>query len=140
MELEQISALLERFDVSSCSRLELELGDCHLRLEKPCGLPQAAPAPVAAPQSGQAQQPPQAEAKTLNAPLVGTFYAAPAPDRPPFVTAGSRVTKGQTVCVLEAMKMMSEVPAPADGVIEEILVENGELVGFDQPLMRYRED
>ena len=138
MELEQISALLERFDASSCSRLELELGDCHLRLEKPCGLPQAAPAPVVAPQSGQAQQPPQAEAKTLNAPLVGTFYAAPAPDRPPFVTAGSRVTKGQTVCVLEAMKMMSEVPAPCDCVIEEILKDSGELVSFGEPLIRYK--
>ena len=139
MELEQISALLERFDASSCSRLELELGDCHLRLEKPCGLPQAAPAPAAAPQSGQAQQPPQAEAKTLNAPLVGTFYAAPAPDRPPFVTAGSRVTKGQTVCVLEAMKMMSEVPAPCDCVILEVLAKDGDLVGFDAPLFQVRE-
>ena len=139
MELEQISALLERFDASSCSRLELELGDCHLRLEKPCGLPQAAPAPVVAPQSGQAQQPPQAEAKTLNAPLVGTFYAAPAPDRPPFVTAGSRVTKGQTVCVLEAMKMMSEVQAPCDCVVEEVLPQNGALVSFGEPLIRYQE-
>ena len=139
MELEQISTLLERFDASSCSRLELELGDCHLRLEKPCGLPQAAPAPVAAPQSGQAQQPPQAEAKTLNAPLVGTFYAASAPGEAPFVSVGDTVKKGQTLCVLEAMKMMSEVPAPCDCVILEILAKDGDLVGFDAPLFQVRE-
>ena len=141
MELEQISALLDRFDASSCSVLELELGDCRLRLEKPCvGAQVAVPAAVAAPRETveKAERSPE-EGKALKAPLVGTFYAAPAPDQPPFVTVGSRVSKGQTVCVLEAMKMMSEVPAPADCIIEEILVENGELVGFDQPLMRYRE-
>ena len=138
MELEQISTLLERFDASSCNKLELELGDCHLRLEKPCGLPQAAPAPVAAPQSGQAQQPPQAEAKTLNAPLVGTFYAAPAPDEAPFAAPGKQLKKGETMCLIEAMKMMSEVPAPADCVVEEVLAADGEPVGYDAPLFRIR--
>ena len=87
----------------------------------------------------QLQHAPAEEGQTLNAPLVGTFYAAPAPGEAPFVKAGDQVRKGQTVCVLEAMKMMSEVPAPADCIIEEVLVKDGELVGFDAPMFRIRE-
>lgn len=141
MDLSQISALLDRFDTSSCSLLELQEGELRLRLEKPAAPAGPVPAPPAAeerPRPAEPRPEPQA-GKTLNAPLVGTFYAAPAPGKEPFVTPGSRVAKGETVCVLEAMKMMSEVPAPADCVIEEILVADGELVGFDQPLLRYRE-
>ena len=134
MELEQISTLLERFDASSCSRLELELGDCHLRLEKPCGLPQAAPAPVVAPQSGQAQQPPQAEAKTLNAPLVGTFYRAASPEAQAFVKVGDHIAPDTVIGIIEAMKVMNEIKAEKSGVIKEVLVENGQPVEFGQPL------
>ena len=76
--------------------------------------------------------------ETITAPLVGTFYAAPAPDSPPFVTAGGRVKKGETVCLIEAMKMMSEVSAPCDCVIEEVVKANGELAAFGEPLFRYR--
>lgn len=137
MELEQIAALLERFDASSCSLLELERDGLRLRLEKPCAAQAPVPASVSAAAPSPAVPPPK-EGKTLNAPLVGTFYAAPGPGKPSFVAPGDRVAKGQTVCILEAMKMLSEVPAPMDGVIEEVLVSDGELVGFDQPLFRYR--
>ena len=75
----------------------------------------------------------------IRAPLVGTFYAAPAPNQPPLVKAGDPVRKGQTVCLIEAMKMMSEVTAPCDCVIEEVLATNGELLAFDAPIFRYRE-
>jgi biotin carboxyl carrier protein len=75
---------------------------------------------------------------TVTAPLVGTFYAAPAPDQPPFVKKGDRVIKGQTLCLLEAMKMMSEIPAPCDCVIEEVLKDDGALAAFGDPLIRYR--
>ena len=64
--------------------------------------------------------------------------AAPAPDQAPFVLPGDRVSKGQTVCLIEAMKMMSEVPAPCDCVIESVCKSNGELVAFGEPLFRYR--
>ena len=74
----------------------------------------------------------------ITAPLVGTYYAAPAPDQPPFVSVGDRVSKGQTVCLMEAMKMMSEVPAPCDCVIEEVCCANGDLVAFGDALFRYR--
>ncbi len=78
------------------------------------------------------------EAPAVTAPLVGTFYAAPAPEQPPFVAPGDRVQKGQTVCLIEAMKTMIEVPAPCDCVIEEVLKANGELAAFGEALMRYR--
>ena len=69
---------------------------------------------------------------------MGVFYAAPAPDKDPYVQPGDHVKKGDTVCLLEAMKMMSEVEAPCDAVIEEILATDGALVEFGAPLIRYR--
>ena len=69
---------------------------------------------------------------------MGTFYAAPSPEQPPFVTEGDRVKKGQTVCLIEAMKTMIEVPAPCDCVIETVLKANGELAAFGEALMRYK--
>ena len=71
--------------------------------------------------------------------MVGTFYVASSPDAQPYVNPGDAVHVGDTVCMLEAMKMMSEVSAPSDCIIEELLVADGELVSFDQPLIRYRE-
>ena len=92
--------------------------------------PAAAVSPAAAPAPAD---------KCITAPLVGTFYAASAPDAAPFVQVGDHVKKGQTVCLMEAMKMMNEVQAPCDCVIEEILQEDGALVSFGEPLLRYRE-
>jgi len=68
--------------------------------------------------------------------MVGTFYRAPAPEEPPFVSVGDRVKTGQTVCIIEAMKLMNELEAEISGEIVEILVENGKPVEFNQPLMR----
>jgi len=69
-------------------------------------------------------------------PMVGTFYRAPAPDEPPFINVGERVRVGQTVCIIEAMKLMNEIEAEVAGEILEILVQNGEPVEYNQPLMR----
>ena len=77
------------------------------------------------------------QSPTINAPLVGTFYAAPAPDQPPYVQAGDQVKKGQTLFLIEAMKMMNEIPAPCDCVIEAVLKDNGTLAAFQEPLFRY---
>ena len=137
MELNEIMALMDRFDASCAGVLELEQGEWRLRLEKAQGsAPAAAPAPAGPAAVPTAQE---EQAAVIKAPLVGTFYSAPAPGEAPFVSPGDRVKKGQTVCVLEAMKMMSEVPAPMDCVIEAVLLGDGELAGFDAPLFRVRE-
>ena len=142
MELKDIFALLDRFDGSSAAVLELEMDKTRLRLEKPGVSSGAAPRPAAAPAAAApaaVSEAPAASGTFLKAPLVGTFYASPAPGEPPFVKAGDTVQKGQTLCVLEAMKMMSEVPAPWDCVIEEVLMQDGDLAAFDAPLFRVRE-
>jgi acetyl-CoA carboxylase biotin carboxyl carrier protein len=72
----------------------------------------------------------------IRSPMVGTFYRAPAPDEPPFVDVGDRIRSGQTVCIIEAMKLMNEIEAEMAGEIIEILVQNGEPVEYNQPLMR----
>lgn len=72
----------------------------------------------------------------VNSPMVGTFYRAPAPDEPPFVEVGDRITTGQTVCIIEAMKLMNEIEAEVSGQVMEVLVENGSPVEYGQPLMR----
>ena len=148
MELSDILALLDRFDASSAASMKLRLGDLRLELNKnaaPAAVAPAAVPEVAAPAAGAAPVPAaeapkaQAEGTTVKAPLVGTFYAASAPGEAPFVSVGDTVKKGQTLCVLEAMKMMSEVPAPCDCVILETLAKDGDLVGFDAPLFQIRE-
>ena len=145
MELESIYALMERFERSTISGLELEQNGTRLKLEKAVAVaatpavvaaPVAVPAPVAAPAAGQPAQ--AEEGEYIKAPLVGTFYTAAGPDAAPFVQVGDKVQKGQTVCILEAMKAMSEIPAPMDCVIEEVLLDNGSLAAFDAPLFRVR--
>ena len=134
MTNQEIYDLMARFDASGLHRLKLAQGDFKIELEKGAAL--AAPVPAAAP--APAVSAPATEAgPVITAPLVGTFYAAPAPEQPPFVQAGDRVKKGQTVCLLEAMKTMIEVPAPCDCVIDEVLKANGELAAFGEALMRY---
>lgn len=142
MELESIYALMERFERSSITGLELEQNGTRLKLEKTVAVaaaPAAAAVAVAAPAAAPAVQPAQVEeGEYIKAPLVGTFYTAAGPDAAPFVQVGDKVQKGQTVCILEAMKAMSEIPAPMDCVIEEVLLENGSLAAFDAPLFRVR--
>lgn len=144
MELAELYSLMERFAASGLTELEWQKKDerVALRRENPAVVMQAAPAvqTAAAPaQAAPAASAPQVRDEDLvKAPLVGVFYAAPAPGEAPFVTPGTQVKKGETLCLIEAMKMMSEVPAPADCVVEEVLGRDGEAVGFGQPLFRIR--
>ena len=95
--------------------------------------PAAAPAPAAASESAAA--PAVAEdTRTINSPMVGTFYRAPSPGAKPFADVGQKVKAGDTVCIIEAMKLLNEIETEYDGVIKEILVENGQPVEFGQPL------
>ena len=97
----------------------------------------AAAAPVAPAPAAQAPaQPAETYSGTVvSAPLVGTFYAANAPEEPPIVSVGDTVTKGQTLCIIEAMKTMNTIESPCDGKVQKILVANGDLVEYHQPLI-----
>ena len=138
MTNQEIFDLMDRFQRSSLRSMKLSCQEFSIELEQGASAAAAA-APAAVPAPTVAAAPaPQPESPVISAPLVGTYYAASAPDQPPFVNPGDRVKKGQTVCLIEAMKMMSEVPAPCDCVIEEVLKANGELAAFGEPLFRYR--
>ena len=96
----------------------------------------AAPAAPAAVQENAAQPEEESYSGTVvSAPLVGTFYAANAPEEPPIVSVGDTVTKGQTLCIIEAMKTMNTIESPCDGKVQKIPVTNGELVEYHQPLI-----
>ena len=140
MTNQELKDLLASFEGSSLSKLKLSTQEFTIEMERAVAAPAASAAPaipaaVAAPAAPAAAEP---EGETVNAPMVGTFYAASAPEQPPFVQVGDRVRKGQPVCLLEAMKMMSEIPAPCDCEITAVLKENGALVSFREPLFRYQ--
>ena len=157
MKTQDIIDLMGRFDTSGIGRMKITSGDTTIELEKPgcvpapaaIAAPAAAPVAPAAPAASVApaapapapapEEPTAADGPCITAPLVGTFYVAPSPDKDPYVQPGDRVKKGDTVCLLEAMKMMSEVTAPVDCVIDEIMATDGELVSFGAPLIRYHE-
>lgn len=158
MKTQDIIDLMGRFDTSGIGRMKITSGDTTIELEKPgcvpapaaiAAAPAAAPVAPAAPAASVApaapapvpasEEPAAADGPCITAPLVGTFYVAPSPDKDPYVQPGDRVKKGDTVCLLEAMKMMSEVTAPVDCVIDEIMATDGELVSFGAPLIRYHE-
>ena len=140
MTNQEIFELMARFDQSGITSFKLTAKDVTLELCKGASAPAAStPVPSAAPAAVPAAAPAQPEGSCITAPLVGTFYAASAPDAEPFVKVGDKVKKGQTVCLMEAMKMMNEVQAPCDCVIEAVLQEDGALVSFGDPLIRYRE-
>ncbi|MFR5864574.1 MAG: acetyl-CoA carboxylase biotin carboxyl carrier protein [Acutalibacteraceae bacterium] len=92
----------------------------------------AAPIPAAAPAQAES-------GRVVKSPLAGVFYAASSPDATPFVQAGDRVKKGETLCIIEAMKVMNELTADADGEVEAVLAENGQIVEYGQPLFRLKD-
>ena len=139
MTNQEIFDLMDRFQRSSIQTMKLSTQEFTIEMSRGAGAAPAVPqAPAAVAVPAAASAPAREEGDAVKAPLVGTFYAAPAPDQAPFVAVGDRVKKGQTVCLIEAMKMMSEIPAPCDCVIEAVLKESGELVSFGEPLLRYK--
>ena len=156
-----ILSLIEKFSEGSIASLELQQGDDYICLRKKEAIApaqEAQPAPAAAvpaqaaAPSAQATQLPQAAESAqaapaagqdadlvkIKSPIVGTFYRAPSPDSPVYVEEGSSVKKGEPICILEAMKMMNTLESEFDCVIEKILVENGDLVEYDEPLFLVR--
>jgi len=144
MNLKEIREILELLKGSDVSEFELGRGDTKLKLRRgPANAPAAAsPAPAApAAPARPAGEPPAAPAappkptyKEILSPIVGTFYRAPAPDASPFVEVGTRVVKGQVLCIVEAMKIMNQIESDITGTIAAIIVENAQPVAYGQPL------
>ena len=139
MTLQEIQSLMDWFERSSLHTMKLSMQDVSLELSRGTAAASASAVelPSPAPVQNAARPAEVPSGDYLRAPLVGTFYASPAPDQPPYVAAGDKVAAGQTVCLIEAMKMMSEVTVPCDCVIDEILAENGSLLEYDAPILRY---
>ena len=135
MTNQDIMDLVTCFDRSTARTMKVTGEGFTLELTRDEAAGACAPAPAC---SAPAPAPDVEEGRAVTAPLVGTDYAAPGPEQPPFVKAGDRVKKGETLCLIEAMKMMSEVAAPCDCEILQILKSNGDLAAYGETLFRYR--
>lgn len=143
--VENISVLADVMEEKNLEVITMEYDDAKLTLKakRPCPPPpmggiMPAPMAMAAPAPAQAAAPaaaPQVSGNVVKSPIVGTFYAAASPEKPPFVTVGQQVKKGDVLMIIESMKLMNEVQSEFDGTVAEILVKNGEAVEFDQPIM-----
>ena len=148
MDYRELKKILDAFDKSKTNILELETEEFRIYLDKSASAPASVSAPAQQVSAPQIQEPivQQVEAKPecevegdlITSPMVGTFYQAPSPDSPPYVKVGDKVKKGQTLCIIEAMKIMNELEAEFDCEILEILVEDGQPVEFDTPLFRVK--
>ena len=145
MDLRKLKKLIDLVQESGIAELEITEGEEKVKIVKAgahataAGLaapppPVATAAPPAPAAQGTPHALPQPQGHVIKAPIVGTFYRAPAPSANPFVEVGQTVKEGQTVCIIEAMKLMNEIEADAAGVIKAVLVENGQPVEYGQPL------
>jgi acetyl-CoA carboxylase biotin carboxyl carrier protein len=149
IDLKKIRALIRTLRDSDITEFEYTEGKARIRLSRAApphvAVPaQMVPAPVQQPLAAAAE-PAEADGKKtddegdeliVTSPFVGTFYRAPSPDAPPFVEVGGNVREGQTLCIVEAMKLMNEIEADCAGKVTDILVENGKPVEFGQPLFK----
>ena len=147
MDLRKLKKLIDLVEESGIAEIEVTEGEEKVRITRSLAVPQpvyaaapavaAAPAPAAAAPAAAAGAP-AAPARDLSkaqtSPMVGTFYRAPGPNAPVFVEVGQSVNAGDTLCIIEAMKLMNEIEAERSGVVKEILVENGQPVEFGEPL------
>lgn len=143
MDIRKIKKLIELLEESGIAEIEIREGEESVRISRgqiaqaapvQYTLPAAAPASTAPSPSAQPAAEDQAKGTPIKSPMVGTFYRAASPTSKPFVDVGSSVKAGDTLCVIEAMKMFNQIEAETSGTITAILVENGQPVEYDQPL------
>ncbi len=145
MDIRKVKKLIELLEESGISEIEIHEGEESVRISRHASSPAWAPPPAtytagppaaaASSEPGAAAPPPPPPAgHTVTAPMVGTFYGAATPGAKPFVQIGSKVEIGDTLCIIEAMKMMNQIESDVAGTVVAILAENGEPVEFDQPL------
>ena len=147
MDIRKVKKLIELLETSDIAEIEIKEGEEAVRISRnssvtttvavPTASPVAAPAPnPTAPAAAEEKPAPQATSgHVVSSPMVGTFYRSPSPSSPPCVEVGTHVKAGDVVCIVEAMKMMNQIEAEKAGIIEAILVKDGEPVEFDQPLV-----
>mgnify|MGYP001824683660 FL=1 len=149
MDIRKVKKLIELLDESGIAEIEITEGEESVRISRytqgapaaPAPVPAtvAAPAPAAAApalaEAAPAQAEPDEEGFLVTAPMVGTFYAASSPGAAPYVQVGDRVNEGDTLCIIEAMKMMNQIEADVSGVVKSIRVQNGEPVEYGQTLI-----
>jgi acetyl-CoA carboxylase biotin carboxyl carrier protein len=149
MDLRKLKTLIDLVAESDIAELEVTEGESKVRIVKSSALPQnqmvmmqpqgipqyhAAPAPAAAPVAAAPAVAAEPTGHIVKSPMVGTFYRSSAPGSPAFVEVGAVVKEGETLCIIEAMKLLNEIDADKSGTITQILVENGQPVEFGQPL------
>jgi len=147
MDIRKVKKLIDLLDESGIHEIEIHEGEESVRITRsasgtpmaaaPAPLPPAAPAAAAAPTAapaGTTEAVPEMDGHRVTAPMVGTFYRAPSPGSKPFVEVGQTVEAGETLCIIEAMKMLNPIEADQGGTIRDILVENGNPVEYGQPL------
>ena len=148
--LETVEALAKQVNDAQLDGIEVETDDFRIKLTKHHRpphppIPHMPPPPAVVSEAHtvmthpielQDAPAPAASGKFIKSPIIGTFYAAAAPGNPPFVSVGDKVSKGSVVCIVESMKLMNEITSEFDGTVAEVLVNDGEAVEFDQPLIR----
>lgn len=160
MDIRKIRKLIELVEETGVSELEIKEGEESVRIKlkpdhttatmvsMPMSQPQAAPIPAQPPALTHnphppghgATPPPLPEGFVITAPMVGTFYKSPSPDASPFVTIGQRIEIGDTLCILEAMKMLNQIESEKRGTLTAVLAENGQPIEFGQPLFVIKEE
>jgi acetyl-CoA carboxylase biotin carboxyl carrier protein len=150
MDLRKIKKLIELLEESDLAELEIHEGEESVRLSRPTPAAPASAIPMAPAPAPQQQSAPPAESgsqsgeeslpdgEIVRSPMVGTFYDCPDPDSPPFVKEGDKVSRGDTLCLIEAMKMFNQIESEYQGTVAAVLVESGQPVEFDQPLFVIR--
>lgn len=148
MDIRKVKKLIELLDESGIAEIEIKEGEEAVRISRyptgaaaapapayaPAPPPQAPAAPAAAPQAEPAAAAPEEDGYLVTAPMVGTFYSSSSPGAAPYVQVGDQVSEGDTLCIIEAMKMMNQIEADVSGVIKSIRVQNGEPVEYGQIL------
>jgi len=144
MDIRKIKKLIELVEESGINELEISEGEESVRICRGGAVVQTAPvmqaapmmqaAPVAVAAAAETAAPAAISGHVVRSPMVGTFYASASPDAPSFVEVGQHVNAGDTLCILEAMKMMNQIEADKSGVIKEVLAANEDAIEFDQPL------
>ena len=150
MDLRKLKKLIDLVEESGIAELELTEGEEKVRISRqqqapqvqymPSYMPMSAPPPAAVPTvsapaaAATTASEPAIEGHVVKSPMVGTFYRSPSPDAKPFVEVGSSISSGDTICIIEAMKLLNEIEADYTGVVKAILVENGHPVEYGEPL------